>query len=581
NISKTAALLGCSQSAVVSIYQKWSKEGTVVNRRQGHGRPRLIDGRGERRLARVIRSNRRATVAQIAEEVNAGSDRKVSEYTVHDGSGLFWHQNIRKVERIVDKRKNKKGKWEYLIRWKGYGSKEDTWEPEHHLLHCEEFIDQFNSLHLKDRRSKPTKTRTSTQTHGARDTSRHRGETRKKKRTSGGGGAPGPGVPHRARKMSGGKASGDKTSKPATYKRVDAGLQFVPPIRRPTDGVQNGETDPVHYRTAGRKQGVPSSRVEKDDGGDGDESVGIQHTGTTLPNGDAHLHSSTKRKLVEDKGYIFDKRLRYNVRQSEANYRFRDIVVRKEEGFTHVLLSSQTSDKNALTPEIMKEVCRALGMAAVDDSKLLLLSAVGSIFCSGLDASYLIGRLSTDRRKESSRIAEAVRDFVKAFIHFKKPIVVAVNGPALGLGASILPLCDIVWASERAWFQTPCAALRLTPSGCSSYTFPQILGVALANEMLFCGRKLTAQEACSRGLVSQVFWPTTFNQEVLLRVKEMAACSAMVLEESKCMVRSILKPMLEEVNEKECQMLKQLWCSTKGLEALFSYLQSKGFIDIG
>ncbi|KAK3536469.1 hypothetical protein QTP86_013796, partial [Hemibagrus guttatus] len=102
SISKTAALVGCSRSAVVSIYQKWSKEGTVVNQRQGHGRPRLIDARGELRLARVIRSNRRATVAQIAEELNAGSDRKVSEYTVHDGSGLFWQQkgdqnNIRQV----------------------------------------------------------------------------------------------------------------------------------------------------------------------------------------------------------------------------------------------------------------------------------------------------------------------------------------------------------------------------------------------------------------------------------------------------------------------------------------------------
>ncbi|KAK3511122.1 hypothetical protein QTP70_032105 [Hemibagrus guttatus] len=69
NISKTTAFVGCSRSAVVSIYQKWSKEGTVVNRRQGHGRPRLIDARGERRPARVIRSNRRATVTQIAEEV--------------------------------------------------------------------------------------------------------------------------------------------------------------------------------------------------------------------------------------------------------------------------------------------------------------------------------------------------------------------------------------------------------------------------------------------------------------------------------------------------------------------------------
>ncbi|XP_053304846.1 chromodomain Y-like protein 2 isoform X2 [Spea bombifrons] len=286
-------------------------------------------------------------------------------------------------------------------------------------------------------------------------------------------------------------------------------------------------------------------------------------------------HSPVKRKLDMEKDCAFDKRLRYSVRQNESNCRFRDIVVRKEDGFTHILLSSQTSDNNALTPDIMMEVRRALCNASSDDSKLLLLSAVGSVFCSGLDYSYLIGRLSTDRRKESSRIAEAIRDFVKAFIQFKKPIVVAINGPALGLGASILPLCDIVWASEKAWFQTPYATIRLTPAGCSSYTFPQILGVALANEMLFCGRKLTAQEACSRGLVSQVFWPTTFSQEVMLRVKEMAACSAVVLEESKCLVRSFLKSVLEDVNERECQMLKQLWSSPKGLDSLFSYLQDK------
>lgn len=332
------------------------------------------------------------------------------------------------------------------------------------------------------------------------------------------------------------------------------------------------------YRTAARSHRLPLERL---DGELGEmDATGKQFTtelGSPLANGKMHLHSSVKRKLAEEKGYVFDKRLRYNVRQNESNCRFRDIVVRKEEGFTHVLLSSQTTDNNALTPEIMKEVCRALGNAAADDSKLLLLSSVGTVFCSGLEPSYLIGRLSTDRRKESSRIADAVRDFVLAFIHFKKPIVVAINGPALGLGASILPLCDVVWASERAWFQTPCAALHLTPSGCSSYTFPQILGVALANEMLFCGRKLTAQEACSRGLVSQVFWPTTFNQEVMLRVKEMASCNAVVLEESKGLVRSILMSVLEEVNEKECQMLKQLWCSTKGLEALFSYLHNKSY----
>lgn len=67
---------------------------------------------------------------------------------------------------------------------------------------------------------------------------------------------------------------------------------------------------------------------------------------------------------------------------------------------------------------------------------------------------------------------------MNTFIQFKKPIVVAVNGPAVGLGASILPLCDVIWANEKAWFQTPYATIGQTPDACSSITFPRIMGVA-------------------------------------------------------------------------------------------------------
>uniref|UniRef100_UPI001A9FF1CF chromodomain Y-like protein 2 n=1 Tax=Ictidomys tridecemlineatus TaxID=43179 RepID=UPI001A9FF1CF len=506
-------------------------------------------------------------------------------------SSLFLH-SLCQVERIVDKRKNKKGKWEYLIRWKGYGSAEDTWEPEHHLLHCEEFIDEFNGLPVpRDKRPKagkqPGAGKLLRDSRGAGDKlaprpaepGKSKAASHKRKRINPplakpkkgcAGKSPGPG--------------GDRATKTVSYRTTPSGLQIMP-LKKAQNGLENGdgdggsEKDERHFGNGSLQPDVDlDDPVGEQDAVDcdGTHSVLVENgLGSALTNGGLSLHSPMKRKLETEKDYVFDKRLRYSVRQNESNCRFRDIVVRKEEGFTHILLSSQTSDNNALTPEIMKEVRRALCNAATDDSKLLLLSAVGSVFCSGLDYSYLIGRLSSDRRKESTRIAEAIRDFVKAFIQFKKPIVVAINGPALGLGASILPLCDIVWASEKAWFQTPYATIRLTPAGCSSYTFPQILGVALANEMLFCGRKLTAQEACSRGLVSQVFWPTTFSQEVMLRVKEMASCSAVVLEESKCLVRSFLKSVLEDVNEKECLMLKQLWSSSKGLDSLFSYLQDK------
>ncbi|XP_063293327.1 chromodomain Y-like protein 2 [Pelobates fuscus] len=490
--------------------------------------------------------------------------------------------DLYEVERIVDKRKNRKGKWEYLIRWKGYGSNEDTWEPENHLLHCEEFIDEFNGLNIsRDKRAKVGKQAVAAKllrgssmdkiSHRSAEPGRGRGTSHKRRRIHH--------ISKQKKTCTTKYSSGDRAAKTVSYRTTPSGLQIMP-LKKP---MENGDLDchnePKHFENGSEqdkndldddkgKQGLPS-------GLEVSGSTIVNGLGESLPNGELDANGLVKRKLDVDKDYAFDKRLRYSVRQNESNCRFRDIVVRKEDGFTHILLSSQTSDNNALTPDIMKEVQRALCNASTDDSKLLLLSAVGSVFCSGLDYSYLIGKLSTDRRKESSRIAEAIRDFVTAFIQFKKPIVVAINGPALGLGASILPLCDIVWASEKAWFQTPYATIRLTPAGCSSYTFPQILGVALANEMLFCGRKLTAQEACSRGLVSQVFWPTTFSQEVMLRVKEMAACSAVVLEESKFLVRSFLKSVLEDVNDRECQMLKQLWSSSKGLDSLFSYLQDK------
>ncbi|KAK3518727.1 hypothetical protein QTP70_009665 [Hemibagrus guttatus] len=113
SISKTAAFVGCSRSAVVSIYQKWSKEGTVVNRRQGHGRPRLIDAHGEQKLAHLVQVHRRATVAHIAEKVNAGSDRKVSEYTVHRSllrMGLRRRRQVR-VPKLTPVHRQKRLQW--------------------------------------------------------------------------------------------------------------------------------------------------------------------------------------------------------------------------------------------------------------------------------------------------------------------------------------------------------------------------------------------------------------------------------------------------------------------------------------
>ena len=83
SISEMARLVGCSRSAVVSTYRQWSEEGQTTNRRQGVGRPRLINARGQRRLSHLVRTDRRSTVAQVTENFNGSQGRNVSQSTVH------------------------------------------------------------------------------------------------------------------------------------------------------------------------------------------------------------------------------------------------------------------------------------------------------------------------------------------------------------------------------------------------------------------------------------------------------------------------------------------------------------------
>ncbi|KAM5321864.1 chromodomain Y-like protein isoform 3-T3 [Glossophaga mutica] len=423
-------------------------------------------------------------------------------------------EELYEVESIVDKRKNKKGKTEYLVRWKGYDSEDDTWEPEQHLVNCEEYIHDFNRRHT-EKQKESTLTRTN--------------------RTS----------PNNARKQIS-RSTNSNFSK-TTPKSLVIGKDHES---------KNSQLFAASQKF--RKNTAPSLSNRK--------NMDLAKSGG----------AAGKRKFLDDRrDQPFDKRLRFSVRQTESAYRYRDIVVRKQDGFTHILLSTKSSENNSLNPEVMKEVQSALSTAAADDSKLVLLSAVGSVFCCGLDFIYFIRRLTDDRKRESTKMAEAIRNFVNTFIQFKKPIIVAVNGPAIGLGASILPLCDVVWANEKAWFQTPYTTFGQSPDGCSTVMFPKIMGGASANEMLLSGRKLTAQEACGKGLVSQVFWPGTFTQEVMVRIKELASCNPVVLEESKALVRCNMKMELEQANERECEVLKKIWGSAQGMDSMLKYLQKK------
>ncbi|GBO08805.1 hypothetical protein AVEN_107582-1 [Araneus ventricosus] len=81
-IIETARLVGCSRSAVVSINAKWINDGDTSSRRQSVGRPCVIKEEGYRKLSRLVKQNRRQTVAQLTAEYNAGPSASVLEHTV-------------------------------------------------------------------------------------------------------------------------------------------------------------------------------------------------------------------------------------------------------------------------------------------------------------------------------------------------------------------------------------------------------------------------------------------------------------------------------------------------------------------
>ncbi|XP_060901532.1 chromodomain Y-like protein [Labrus mixtus] len=549
-------------------------------------------------------------------------------------------EDFYEVERIVDQRRSKKGKVEYLVRWRGYGSDGDTWEPETHLSTCMIYVHDFNRQQAERQRD-ATLLRSTRSSPSLRFSPAHRPLCRPllaaRSDLSGAlmGGCklgvallPSPGLTHPAsicspHPLQAGRLCGGVMSAPpagSARRSLDlskTGIKILVP-KSPMNSRLDSEESPseaAHSLDASAHDAhlVPPevALLEKPAGvhlGPGQERArmgtrprslnppppprvpvtpaAIRSLGGTgnpplmeAANGMSCVQSvvtgatsATGKRRLEERS-AFDKRLRFSVRQTESAYRYRDIVVKKQDGFTHILLSTKSSENNTLNPEVMKEIQSAMATAASDDSKLVLLGAVGTVFCCGLDFLYFIRHLTDDRKKESIKMAETIRTFINTFIQFRKPIVAAVNGPAIGLGAALLPLCDVVWANEKAWFQTPYTSYGQTPDACSSFTFPRIMGPASANELLLSGRKLTAQEACSKGLVSQVLWPGTFNQEVMLRIKELVTVDLLVLRESKALMRNSSRSALEQTNERECEALKRVWGSSQGTDAILQYLQ--------
>jgi len=246
--------------------------------------------------------------------------------------------------------------------------------------------------------------------------------------------------------------------------------------------------------------------------------------------------------------------------------------VKKENGICTITYN-RPKKLNALTPEMYNGIRDTLNETAHDDSiKVLAFIGAGDYYCSGNDLSNFTKIPPGGPKELAAKSSVVLRDYVNSNINYPKPVVCAVNGPAIGISVTILALADLVYASDTATFHTPFMSLGQSPEGCSSYTFPNIMGYAKANEVLLGGKKLTAQEAFDRNLVTAIIPHDEFRKSVEEKLNYLASLPPKSLMYSKALNREREKEMLMRVNEEECVRLEERWLSDECMNAVMKFL---------
>ncbi|KRZ49084.1 Enoyl-CoA delta isomerase 2, mitochondrial [Trichinella nativa] len=241
-------------------------------------------------------------------------------------------------------------------------------------------------------------------------------------------------------------------------------------------------------------------------------------------------YSSSRKVLLEDKGRIF--RIQLN----------------------------RPEKKNALTHEMYRDIIDGLKAAEKSEAFITVLEGKGDYFCSGNDLNNLLVKPS-DTAKMAADAKLLLRDFVGTFIDHPKVLVAAVNGPAVGISVTILGLFDLVFASDNATFHTPFTSLGQSPEGCSSFTFPLLMG----------NTKVFVEILWSNCYIAQ----DTFKEQVNKRIEQLSALPPQGLLISKKVLRQWTRAELHDANAVECEVLVGRWQSDECTESVMNFFKKR------
>ena len=177
---------------------------------------------------------------------------------------------------------------------------------------------------------------------------------------------------------------------------------------------------------------------------------------------------------------------------------------------------------NALSPPMREELIEAFGRASADDRiRSIIVTGAGRAFCAGTDIKAGADSFNYQKQAEHPDPA-AHRDgggrLTLQIFECLKPVIAAINGPAVGVGVTMSLAMDIRIASHNAKFGFVFTRRGIVPEGCSTWFLPRIVGISQALEWVMSGRVFEAGEALQGGLVRSVHGPS----DLLLTAQNLA-----------------------------------------------------------
>ena len=251
----------------------------------------------------------------------------------------------------------------------------------------------------------------------------------------------------------------------------------------------------------------------------------------------------------------------------------------KRDGLAFITLNRPEA-RNALTPQMVSDLGRAIQSCHSDDVRAVLITGSGAAFCAGADVKEFVDRLDTSGPEGLSQHLREVagtlhREIILGLRRLEKPVVAAINGVAAGAGFSLTLACDIRIASNSARFLMAYANIGATADGGSTYLLPRLVGTAKAMEIYLAPQPISADSALEMGLVSQVCPAADLDRHALEAAMRLAHGPTIAYGRVKALFERSWEAGLENQLDAEAEALSQTGLTRDFQEGIKAFTEKR------